>query len=69
MLFRSPPVFVGILLSFVFGIVLRVFTPGNFSASRDSLPRFFLYMIFPALSIALSRVAMTVKLLRASLLE
>ena len=69
MLMSIPPVFVGILVSFVFGITLRVFTPGDFVSYDENLPRFLLFMIFPALSIALSRVAMTVKLLRSSLLD
>lgn len=68
-LMSIPPVFVGILVSFVFGITLRVFTPGDFVSYDENLPRFLLFMMFPALSIALSRVAMTVKLLRSSLLD
>lgn len=69
MLMSIPPVFVGILFSFVFGITLRVFVPGNFVSYEESFTQFLLFMFFPALSIALSRVAMTVKLLRASLLD
>lgn len=64
-----PPVFVGILLCFVFGITLRVFVPGNFVSFSQSPGRFFLYMLFPALSVALSRIAMTVKMLRSSILD
>lgn len=64
-----PPVFVGILLSFIFGITLRVFMPGNMVSYKESLPQFLLFMIFPAISIAISRIAMTVKLLRTSLLK
>jgi ABC-type dipeptide/oligopeptide/nickel transport system permease component len=63
-----PPVFVGILLSFVFGITLRVFTPGHFVSYEENIFRFLLFMIFPAISIAIPRIAMTVKLLRSSLL-
>ncbi len=44
-----PPVFVGILLCFVFGITLRVFVPGNFVSFADSPGQFFLYMLCPAL--------------------
>lgn len=64
-----PPVFVGILLCFLFGITLRVFVPGNFVAFQDSPGKFFLYMLFPALAVALSRIAMTVKMLRSSILD
>ena len=61
--------FVGILLCFVFGITLRVFVPGNFVSFADSPGQFFLYMLFPALAVALSRMAMTVKMLRSSILD
>lgn len=64
-----PPVFVGILLCFVFGITLRVFVPGKWAAWSDSPGKFLVYMIFPALAVALSRIAMTVKMLRSSILE
>lgn len=64
-----PPVFVGILLCFVFGITLRVFVPGKWIAWSDSPGKFLVYMFFPALSVALSRIAMTVKMLRSSILE
>lgn len=64
-----PPVFVGILLCFVFGITLRVFVPGGFVAFRDDPVTFLIYMIFPALSVALCRIAMTVKMLRSSILD
>ncbi|MGN0969234.1 MAG: ABC transporter permease, partial [Evtepia sp.] len=43
--------------------------PGNFVSFSQSPGRFFLYMLFPALSVALSRVAMTVKMLRSSILD
>lgn len=68
-LMSIPPVFVGILMSFVFGITLRIFTPGSFVSYAENPFRFFIFMFFPALSIALSRMAMAVKMLRASLLE
>lgn len=59
----------GILLCFLFGITLRVFVPGNFVTFHDSPGKFFLYMLFPALAVALSRIAMTVKMLRSSILD
>lgn len=68
-LMAVPPVFVGILFSFVFGLTLRVFIPGNFVSMGEDPLRFFVFMLFPALSIAISRVAMTVKMLRSSLLD
>ena len=64
-----PSFFVAILLMVVFGLVLRLFTPGTFVSYKDSPGAFLIYMLFPAISIALPRVAMTEKMLRTSILE
>ena len=64
-----PPVFVGILLCFLFGITLRVFTPGRFVPFAQAPGKFLVYMFFPALAVALGRIAVTVKMLRSSILE
>ena len=64
-----PPVFVGILLCFVFGVTLKVFIPGEFVSFREAPGHFLLYMLFPAIAVALSRAAMTVKMLRSSILD
>lgn len=64
-----PPVFVGILLCYIFGIALKVFAPGNFVTFGEDPAGFLIYMIFPAISVALSRVSMTVKMLRSSILD
>lgn len=64
-----PPVFVGILLCYIFGIALKVFAPGNFVTFGQNPAGFLIYMIFPAISVALSRVSMTVKMLRSSILD
>ena len=64
-----PSFFIGILACFLFGTVLRVFTPGDFVSYRQSWSACLLYLVFPALSIAIPRIAMTVKMLRGSLLD
>ena len=64
-----PPVFVGIILCFLFGITLRIFTPGRFIPFAQNPGKFISYMFFPALSVALGRIAVTVKMLRSSILE
>ncbi|MBR6090353.1 MAG: ABC transporter permease [Anaerolineaceae bacterium] len=63
-----PPFFIGIVFTFVFGISLRIFTPGNFISHADDPVGFWIYLFFPALAIALPRCAQTIKLLRASIL-
>lgn len=62
-----PPFFAGILITLLFGIVLKLFTPGGYVSYTQSVAGFLGYMIFPSLAIALPKIAMTVKLLRSGL--
>lgn len=64
-----PPFFSGILITWIFGLVLKLFTPGGFVSYEENLTGFLTYLIFPAFAIALPKCAMTVKLLRASILD
>ncbi|RKM55667.1 ABC transporter permease [Butyrivibrio sp. X503] len=64
-----PPFFSGILISFVFGMVLRLFTPGGFISYKDDFGGFIRYLIFPAVAVALPKIAMTVKMLRGSVID
>ena len=64
-----PPFFVGILACYLFGIVLRLFTPGDFVSYTQDWGACLAYLVLPALSMALPRVAMTVKMLRGSVLS
>ncbi len=64
-----PPFFIGILLTCIFGLVLRVFTPGLFVSFEENPMGFLSYMIFPALSIAIPRIAMTIKMFRSAILS
>lgn len=66
----SVPNFVaGLLLVYVFGLVLRLFQPGAIVSPAMGWGSFLGYMFFPALAVALPRSAMTVKLLRGSILS
>ena len=62
-----PPLFLGILLTFVFGVVLRFFAPGDFVSFRESVTGYLAYLFFPALAIALPKSAMAIRLIRASI--
>jgi ABC-type dipeptide/oligopeptide/nickel transport system permease component len=64
-----PPFFSGILITFIFGMIFRLFTPGGFVSYTVSFGRFVRYLFFPALAIALPKIAMTVKMLRSSLID
>lgn len=64
-----PAFFIGILASFVFGTVFKLFTPGGFVSYTESWSACLGYLILPALSIAIPRIAMTVKMLRSSIMD
>ena len=63
-----PPFFSGILITLLFGILLKLFAPGNFVSYNVDFGAFMGYLIFPAIAIALPKAAMTVQMLRSSLL-
>ncbi len=64
-----PPFFSGILLTFFFGVILKIFTPGGFVSYTKDLEGFLKYLILPAFAIALPKAAMATKLLRGSVIE
>lgn len=63
-----PGFFMGILITCLFGLVLRWFTPGGYVSYQEGWRPFLGYLIFPAISIALPKCAMGVKLLRSSVI-
>ena len=63
-----PPFFIGIILTYCFGLVLQWFTPGQFVSFSQDPGACLTYLVFPAIAIALPRIAMTVKMLRSGIL-
>lgn len=64
-----PPFFSGILLTFIFGVVLKIFQPGGFVSYTKDVQGFLKYLILPAFAIALPKAAMATKLLRGSVID
>ena len=64
-----PPFFSGILITFIFGMILKIFTPGGFVSYKDDFFGFIKYLIFPSFAIAFPKIAMTVKMLRGNLID
>jgi ABC-type dipeptide/oligopeptide/nickel transport system permease component len=62
-----PHFFLGILLIWLLGLVLHLFSPGGFVDYHTSPAGFISYLIFPALAIALPSSAQVVKFLRSSI--
>ena len=64
-----PPFFIGMLLTVVFGLVFHVFTPGEYISYTEDIGGFLRYLVLPSLAIALPKAAMTMKMLRSSMLS
>ena len=63
-----PSFFLGILVTWLFGILLKWFAPGGYVSYKENFPGFLRYLLFPAISIALPKIAMTARFLRNSML-
>lgn len=63
-----PAFFVGMILTVVFGLILKLFIPGAYISYKEDVGGFLGYLIFPSIAVALPRIAMTVKMLRNSLI-
>lgn len=64
-----PPFFIGILFTSIFGLAMKLFVVGDFVNIDESVGGFLTYIFFAALTIALPKSAMTVKLLRSSIIS
>lgn len=63
-----PSFFLGILVTYLFGIVLKFFAPGSYISYQEDFRGFLKYLLFPALSIAIPKIAMTARFLRNAML-
>lgn len=63
-----PSFFLGILVTYFFGIMLKFFAPGGYISYQEDFSGFLGYLLFPAMSIAIPKIAMTARFLRNSML-
>ena len=63
-----PSFFLGILVTYFFGIFLKWFVPGGYVSYHKNFWGFLGYLLFPAISIAIPKIAMTARFLRNSML-
>lgn len=68
-LMAVPSFFAGMLITYFFGLILRLFTPGGFVSYTRNIGKFLYYLIYPSIAIALPKIAMTVKMLKSSVLS
>ena len=64
-----PSFFLGVLISFLFGIMLRWFVPGGYIPAEEDFFGFLGFMIYPAMAVAIPKIGMTVRFLQSSLKE
>lgn len=64
-----PSFFSGILITLLFGIILKLFTPGGYVSYKTDFLRCIGYLFFPAISIALPKISMVSKLLKDTVLS
>ncbi len=64
-----PSFFLGILITFVFGLVLRWFQPGNFIQPSEDFGAALRYLVWPAVAVSCPKIAMVIKFLRNSVLS
>lgn len=62
-----PPFFTGMLLSWVFGILLHWFVPGDFPGLTENFGGAMKHLFFAAVAIAIPRIAMTTRMLRSTI--
>lgn len=63
-----PAFFLGIIFTYVFGLVLKWFRPGGYISYTEDFWAFLGYLIMPSIAIAIPKCAMAVKLIRSSIL-
>lgn len=63
-----PPFFTGIIISWIFGIMLRVFLPGNFPSFSNDFFGAAKHLFFASLAVAIPRIAMSTRLFRSTIL-
>lgn len=64
-----PAFFLGILITLLFGVILKWFAPGSYVRPSENFGAFLNYMIFPALAVAIPKIAMMVKTVKTSVIR
>lgn len=64
-----PPFFTGILMSYLFGILLRLFVPGDFPDLHARFGDALIHLFFAAACLGIPRSAMTVRMMRSTVVS
>ncbi len=60
-----PPFFTGVMLTWVFSIILRFYNHGQFPGLGNDFWGSVAYLVYPAVAISIPRIAMTMRMLRS----
>ncbi len=60
-----PPFFTGVILTWVFSIILHFYNHGQFPGLNNDFWGSIAYLIYPAVAIAIPRIAMTMRMFRS----
>lgn len=63
-----PSFFIGIILSWFFGIALHIFTPGFFPNFSDDFFNALKHIFFAALAVSIPRIAMVVRMIHSNII-
>ncbi len=64
-----PQFFLGMLLTYIFGIVLKIFEVGGYVSVKEDPEAFFSFLIMPAFAIAIPKAAMMTRYIRDAVVE
>lgn len=64
-----PSFWVGIMMTYFFGLMLRLFIPGRYISVDESFIEGMIYLLFPAVAIAIPKIATVIRYLRNSIVE
>ncbi|MBE5926034.1 MAG: ABC transporter permease [Lachnospiraceae bacterium] len=64
-----PSFFLGIIIIYIFGNILKLFTPGQYVDYKENIVGFILYLIPATVTVAISKISMVAKFTRNSMVE
>ncbi len=64
-----PPFFTGIVFSWIFGVIFRVFTPGDFPGFSRAFWPSLVHIFFGSVCLSIPRIAMTVRMMRSTVIS
>ncbi len=68
-LMSIPSFFIGMIITLIFGLLLKWFTPGSYIPIEENFIGFLGYLIAPSIAMALPKSAMAIKILRSAILS